>query len=424
MHRVHAQVLGRNCRVYALDLRFHGDSGRPTWVPPPPPPTLAQDGGVPAWSASTSCCAATQCLTLLLYLFERWCGRSRGLGGEAARGWGHAGVPRGSPSRRPPGFSGGPQSGGENVENDGFVEADSAHVHHVRLVFVLAASAGAGGKRRGGGGVGRPVQVRMQPCPRSSSSPLTHAEQCALTGGAALRSWRRWWGAAWAPPSSGRTSSSSGTPASPRRCLWTRPPCRCARRLPTAACAHGLPLLPLAHLRCRLCCFCVLVFHAVQETPCCRVVEEQLAHVVTVGGWSELCRCGAQQNRAEDWTLGSHGCYDVASLTRTQMQLRYDFTSVAQARPPPAVCFPAHNQDQAQITSRQWRCGWDAGCDCVFFSVPTSQATCLQGNCEGCLSKDLGAEVCMVLCRETLKADPQVLPVFHRLHCDWDSRYC
>ncbi len=72
-----------------------------------------------------------------------------------------------------------------------------------------------------------------------------------------------------------------------------------------------------------------------------------------------LWRCGAPQNRAEDWTLGSHGCYDVASLTRTQMQLRYDFPSVAQARPPPAVCCPAHSPDrfadQAQINSSQWR---------------------------------------------------------------------
>lgn len=37
------------------------------------------------------------------------------------------------------------------------------------------------------------------------------------------------------------------------------------------------------------------------------------------------------QNLAEDWTLGSKGCYDVASLTRCQMQLRYDFLTVAQA---------------------------------------------------------------------------------------------
>ena len=29
------QPLAKTCRVYSLDLRFHGDSGRPTWVRPP-----------------------------------------------------------------------------------------------------------------------------------------------------------------------------------------------------------------------------------------------------------------------------------------------------------------------------------------------------------------------------------------------------
>ena len=36
------------------------------------------------------------------------------------------------------------------------------------------------------------------------------------------------------------------------------------------------------------------------------------------------------QDRAEDWSLGSRGCYDAVSLTRLQMQLRYDFQGVAQ----------------------------------------------------------------------------------------------
>lgn len=36
------------------------------------------------------------------------------------------------------------------------------------------------------------------------------------------------------------------------------------------------------------------------------------------------------QNLAEDWNLGSKGCYDAVSLTRLQMQLRYDFRSVAE----------------------------------------------------------------------------------------------
>lgn len=67
------------------------------------------------------------------------------------------------------------------------------------------------------------------------------------------------------------------------------------------------------------------------------------------------------QNRVEDWELGSRGCYDSISLTRLQMQLRHDFLSVA------------------------------------------------KGNCDGCLSKDLGEAVLAVLTRETLKADPEAL---------------
>jgi len=38
------------------------------------------------------------------------------------------------------------------------------------------------------------------------------------------------------------------------------------------------------------------------------------------------------QNRAEDWSLCSRGCFDAVSLTRLQMQLRYDFNSVAEVR--------------------------------------------------------------------------------------------
>ena len=31
------------------------------------------------------------------------------------------------------------------------------------------------------------------------------------------------------------------------------------------------------------------------------------------------------QNLAEDWRLGSKGCYDAVSLTRLQALLKYDF---------------------------------------------------------------------------------------------------
>jgi len=35
------------------------------------------------------------------------------------------------------------------------------------------------------------------------------------------------------------------------------------------------------------------------------------------------------QNLAEDWNLGSTGCYDAVSLARLQMTLKYDFRAVA-----------------------------------------------------------------------------------------------
>jgi hypothetical protein len=37
------------------------------------------------------------------------------------------------------------------------------------------------------------------------------------------------------------------------------------------------------------------------------------------------------QNNAEDWRLGSRGCYDSASLARLQMKLRFDFPALAAA---------------------------------------------------------------------------------------------
>ena len=44
------------------------------------------------------------------------------------------------------------------------------------------------------------------------------------------------------------------------------------------------------------------------------------------------------QNRAEDWNLGSHGCYDAVSLARLQCTLRYDFNAVAQGGRQAAIC--------------------------------------------------------------------------------------
>jgi hypothetical protein len=57
------------------------------------------------------------------------------------------------------------------------------------------------------------------------------------------------------------------------------------------------------------------------------------------------------QDRAEDWSLGSRGCYDAVSLTRLQMQLRYDFEGVAQV---PAAFFNSCTQHILKPTSQWW----------------------------------------------------------------------
>lgn len=70
---------------------------------------------------------------------------------------------------------------------------------------------------------------------------------------------------------------------------------------------------------------------------------------------------GPCQNRAEDWALGSNGCYDAASLARLQMTLKLDFESVA------------------------------------------------DGNLTGCLSRPIRPDVLAALKAETMRADPIAL---------------
>ena len=41
------------------------------------------------------------------------------------------------------------------------------------------------------------------------------------------------------------------------------------------------------------------------------------------------CMSCCMQNLAEDWNLGSTGCYDAVSLARLQTTLKYDFRAVA-----------------------------------------------------------------------------------------------
>ena len=67
------------------------------------------------------------------------------------------------------------------------------------------------------------------------------------------------------------------------------------------------------------------------------------------------------QNLAEDWSLGSKGCYDAVSLARLQSTLQYDFRAVA------------------------------------------------DGNSKACLSQPLRHDIGEHLLSETLKADPQAL---------------
>ncbi|KAK9824941.1 hypothetical protein WJX74_008906 [Apatococcus lobatus] len=80
------------------------------------------------------------------------------------------------------------------------------------------------------------------------------------------------------------------------------------------------------------------------------------------------------QNRAEDWALGSNGCYDAASLARLQMTLKLDFESVA------------------------------------------------DGNLTGCLSRPIRSDVLAALKAETMRADPLSLGKIMADHTQSDWR--
>ena len=80
------------------------------------------------------------------------------------------------------------------------------------------------------------------------------------------------------------------------------------------------------------------------------------------------------QNRAPDWNLGSKGCYDVASLTRLQELLKYDFMGFA------------------------------------------------KGNAECCLSNPIDPQYEELLVEETLKASPEGLAALMADHTALDHR--
>lgn len=80
------------------------------------------------------------------------------------------------------------------------------------------------------------------------------------------------------------------------------------------------------------------------------------------------------QNRAADWTLGSKGCYNEATLQQLQQQLAADITKIA------------------------------------------------DGNAEGCLSLPVPAEVLAELRQETLRCKPQALGAIMADHTQLDWR--
>jgi pimeloyl-ACP methyl ester carboxylesterase len=80
------------------------------------------------------------------------------------------------------------------------------------------------------------------------------------------------------------------------------------------------------------------------------------------------------QNRAEDWALGSKGCYDAVSLTRLQALLKYDFMAFT------------------------------------------------KGNVDGCLSNPVDPGYARLLMAETMKADPVGLATLMADHTQLDWR--
>ena len=85
---------------------------------------------------------------------------------------------------------------------------------------------------------------------------------------------------------------------------------------------------------------------------------------------------GRAQNTAEDWRLGSFGCYDAPSLARLQTTLRLDFGAVA------------------------------------------------RGNLAACLARPLDAGIQRALCDETRRACPDALARLMADHTQVEPRAC
>ena len=123
---------------------------------------------------------------------------------------------------------------------------------------------------------------------------------------------------------------------------WAGVPTRTAVQLPPAEqhCLH--PWKPVSLQS------CADLSNSVEHTH--RALPHVLALCWSTGCCTQTaatCDCIlCLQNLAEDWNLGSHGCYDAVSLARLQCTLKYDFNAVAQGGMQAAVCIAA-----------RWPCG-------------------------------------------------------------------
>lgn len=61
------------------------------------------------------------------------------------------------------------------------------------------------------------------------------------------------------------------------------------------------------------------------------------------------------QNLAEDWNLGSKGCYDAASLARLQSILKYDFKAVADGNTQSCLSQPLESNMVQHLLSETYK---------------------------------------------------------------------
>lgn len=69
-----------------------------------------------------------------------------------------------------------------------------------------------------------------------------------------------------------------------------------------------------------------------------------------------LCTQAPLQNHAPDWSLGSKGCYDEATLRQLQQQLTADLTSIADGNSAGCLSLPVADQILADLKAETLRC--------------------------------------------------------------------